>query len=619
MTLKMKPCRAWLPVLLRRVLTGWLLAVTLEYLLLPVQLRDLASLAGLAEMSPLRVTVVTVAAAGLLYAASLLWPNPSAERWTLFGLFALLSGASLWVTFSWGFLGLCALVLVMLAVYALGGWNRELEELPEVKKGHKAWPWVTAALAGGFFLFVSVWTVCRVNSFCTPSFDFGIFSQMFYNMKETGLPVTTLERDGPLSHFLVHLSPIYYLMLPFYCLFPTPATLQVLQAAVLASAVIPMWLIGKHHGLSAPARTLLCAVLLLFPALSGGTSYDIHENCFLTPLILWLLYGIDRKNSIITAIAALLTLTVKEDAAVYVAVAALWLIVKTLLRYRRKDLKDLLTGLVMLAAALSWFFLATGYLAQSGDGVMTYRYDNLIFDGSGSLLSVVWSVLLCPMKALHECVDPEKLTYIAQTMLPLLGLPLLTRRYERYILLIPYLLVNLMSDYQYQHDIFFQYSFGSAAFLLYLTAVNLADLKLEPQRLIALAAAAAVSLGFCCSAVLPKAKIYPEYCVQYKEYYASVRDTLSLIPEDASVSATTFYTTFLSQRETLYDIRYASWSHIRETEYVVLKIGAADYTKFADAGQNNGYENLTAALEQEGFEPWQTLGNVLVIYKKAAA
>ena len=196
---------------------------------------------------------------------------------------------------------------------------------------------------------------------------------MFYNMKETGLPMTTVERDGLLSHFAVHVSPIYYLMLPFYWLFPTPATLQVLQALVITSAIIPLWKIGKHHGLSETQRMLICILLLLFPAFSGGTSYDIHENCFLTPLILGTFYGIDKKNSTITAIASILTLMVKEDAAVYVAVIALWLIVKTLLQFKELDKKNLLTGIIMLAVSLCWFLAVTTYLADSGDGVMTYR------------------------------------------------------------------------------------------------------------------------------------------------------------------------------------------------------------------------------------------------------
>lgn len=47
--------------------------------------------------------------------------------------------------------------------------------------------------------------------------------------------MTTCERDRVLSHFAVHVSPIYYLFLPFYALFPLPVTLEVLQALLLAS------------------------------------------------------------------------------------------------------------------------------------------------------------------------------------------------------------------------------------------------------------------------------------------------------------------------------------------------------------------------------------------------
>ena len=304
------------------------------------------------------------------------------------------------------------------------------------------------------------------------------------------------------------MSPIYYLLLPFYYIVPHPAALQVLQAAVLASAVIPLWKLGKHHNLSSGVRLWLCVLMLLYPAYAGGTSYDIHENAFLTPLLLWLFYGIDRKDSIITAVATVLTLMVKEDAAVYVAVVALYLLLRSLLRRDKKW--GLAAGGLMLIAALGWFAAVTGYLATFGDGVMTYRYDNFMYDDSGSLITVVKAVLLCPMKAVFECVDAEKLTFIGMTMGALAFLPLVTRRYERLILLIPYLLVNLMSDYQYQHDIFFQYTYGSTACLIYLVLVNLVDWKRDLHRILALSLALCISIGCFWNQIVPKAKRYPE-------------------------------------------------------------------------------------------------------------
>ena len=602
---------------IRRIILSWLLAAVVEYWILPGKMRNLAGLDGLAQMSLVRMLGIACGSFLLLSAGSRFGCRIRAERWCIVFLFCVLMITALHASFTWAFLSVCILILVLLIVFGVYGWDKSPEPIVESKKSHKAFLWVTIGLSAAFFLFVSVWTVGRVCSFSAPTFDFGIFSQMFYYMKETGLPMTTVERDGLLSHFAVHVSPIYYLLLPFYCLVPTPATLQILQAAVISSAVIPLWKLGAHRGMTGGQRMLLCAILLLYPAYAGGTSYDIHENCFLTPLILWLFYGIERKNIAVISTAALLTLMVKEDAAVYVAVIALWLIVKTLLRFKKMDAHNLVTGIVMLAFSLTWFFLVTGYLAEKGDGVMTYRYKNFMYDGSSSLITVIKSVILNPMKAVYECVDKEKLQFIVLTLLPLLGLPLMTRRYERYILLIPYILVNLMSDYQYQHDIFFQYTFGSTAFLVYLTAVNLADLKINRKRICALAAAMFVSAVCFGKVVVPKVIRYPVQAVQYYEFYQNIRDTLAEIPDGASVTAATFYTTYLSQREILYDVRYCSTEHLLETEYVVLKISAVnDYKKYATDGKENGFENLIKLLEENGYEQFDSVENVLVIYHR---
>lgn len=602
---------------IRRLLLAWLTAAAAEYLLLPEQLRKLAGTDGLAQMSLLRVLLLTIILTGAVWLLSCFWKTEGWERWGLVSVFSVLALACLWSSASWAFLSACLLCFLILVIYAFTGWNTGPETVTAGKGTHKVYYWITAVVSVLFFLYVSFWTVARVYSFSTPTYDFGIFSQMFYYMKETGAPLTTVERDELLSHFAVHVSPVYYLMLPFYWLIPTPATLQVLQAAVITSAVIPLWMIGKHRGLTDAQRTLVCTALLLYPAFCGGTSYDIHENCFLTPLLLWLFYGIDKRNLCITAIAAVLTLMVKEDAAVYVAVISLWLIMRTLLRLRKPDIRNLITGIGLLIASVCWFFLVTDYLEKSGDGVMTYRYANFMYGGSSALITVIKAVVLNPMKAVYECVDAEKLKFIAWTMLPLLGMPLLTRRYERYILLIPYILINLMSDYPYQHDIFFQYTFGSTAFLLYLTVVNLADRKIRWRRTAAVAAIAllcAVCFGF---TVFPRANQTVRQAVQYRDYYGNIREALDMVPEDAAVAATTFYTAHLSQREVLYDVRYCSQEHLLRAEYVVLQTGAeGEYTRYAGSGKEDGFQRLTDLLENSGYKLYHVLDGVLVIYRK---
>ena len=597
--------------LFRRLLISWLTGATVAYLCLPASQRGLAGLSALEGTSALTLILTAIVVFIALHCLYIRYATERIERWALCGTVGVFAAVSLISSFHWAYFIACILLMGVLAVYGWKGYDRAQTVLPTHKKAHWIFYALTGLLTFAFFAFVSAWTVYRVKCFWTPSYDFGIFSQMFHNMNATGSPVTTLERDGLLSHFLVHVSPIYYLLLPFYAIVPRPETLQVLQAAVLASSVIPLWKLGSLKNMSGFAKLLLCALLLFYPAFSGGTSYDLHENCFLAPLLLWLMYGLEKGSVPATGVSAFLTLCVKEDAPVYVAVAGLYWLVKTLLDRQMNFKKELMVSLGLIGGALAWFWGATAYLSAYGDGVMSYRYENFMFDGGNSLMTVVKAVLLNPLKALYECVDKEKLEFILRTMLPLLGLPLLTRRYERLILLIPYLLVNLMSDYTYQHDIFFQYTFGSTAFLFYLVVVNVGDLQLPWVKISTLCAGVLLASVSFFQVVYPQGTQMPRLYREYQGYYDSIAQALDTIPDDAAVAATTFYTVHLSDREVLYDVKYCSREHLLEAQYVALHVtSATDYDRYG------GYEGIVSILTAKGYALYNSAGNYLAIYQK---
>jgi len=158
----------------------------------------------------------------------------------------------------------------------------------------------------------------RFETLSTPTYDFNLFAQMFHNMAETFKPVTTLERNTLLSHFRIHLSPVYYLMLPFFTLIRTPATLNVLQAVIVGSGMVPMVLIARHFRLEAGVQMAFSIIYLFSAALMTSGFYDLHENCFLVPFLLLLILAIEKRNRPGMLIFTLLTLSVKEDAALYV-------------------------------------------------------------------------------------------------------------------------------------------------------------------------------------------------------------------------------------------------------------------------------------------------------------
>ena len=408
-----------------------------------------------------------------------------------------------------------------------------------------------ALTALAFVLPVGGTGVLRYLTFRAPNFDFGIFAQLFEGMRRTGLPVTTCERDRLLSHFAVHLSPILYTLLPVYAVFPSPVTLPAAQAVILASAAVPMALLCRDRGFS-PVKTALFAGIALFhPAVTGGTEYDFHENCFLLPLLLWLFLCAERKKTVPAAALAVAVLAVKEDAAVYVAFFALyWLL----------DRRRPAPGAGLLVLSLAWFLLSLRLLTRYGEGVMSSRYDNFIA-ADGGLWEAVRNALRNPAYALTQLFleadggHEGKLRYALELLVPLGFLPLCAKRPSRLLLLLPAVLVNLLTLYRYQYQLGFQYSFGSVAFLLYLSVLNAAEMKPETARL-AVSAAAAACLLFTWQHTLPRFAEHLTAYALHRKAYAAMEEALRAIPEEASVACTTGLAAHLSRHAILYETFY---------------------------------------------------------------
>lgn len=433
-----------------------------------------------------------------------------------------------------------------------------------------------------FVLFTGGCTALRVLAYEAPNFDCGLFSQMFHYMKTTFTMNTTSERDHLLSHLCVHISPDFYLLLPFYALYSKAVTLQVMQAVVIALGIVPLLGICKNHGLTRMESALTVIAYCLYPVMSGGCFYDIHENLFLPLFILSFLYFLEKENLKGSIISLILLLGVKEDAAVYaVCILVYMLVVKKKTGWKRHS--------IMLAASLLYFIFTTVLLSVIGDGVMTYRFNNMVYGDSGSMSGMIRTVLADPAYLVTQVLTQEKLEFIMQTMGALLFLPLVSKKWSRYILTVPYILFNLMSDYTYFHSIYFQYAFGSGTLLFYLAVVNLSELRRE-LRVRAVPMLAAACLLFFGATVYQRSSVIERYNSAYnQEVYANFNEALSLIPKDAGVTATTFLCPALSARDILYELYYTD----KTTEYIALDLrtGSTDFN--VDDYLNNGrYETI---------------------------
>ena len=473
---------------------------------------------------------------------------------------------------------------------------------------------------------IAVTTCMRYLTFTSPNFDFGLFVNMFHNMTETGLPLISSERDVLLSHFVVHLSPIYYVLLPVYALFPSAMTLQISQAVLVVSGIIPTILIARHYKLSNGTQIVIALIYAMFPAISMGCFYDFHENCFLLPLLLWVFYFFEKEKYLWMYGFAFLTLMVKEDAAIYVILFALYVILSR---------KKFLHGTILALASAAYFLLALAILEglatywadfyandtprPSIEGPMINRFDNLIYDKDKGLLGAILTALKNPgylltqffstqyfngkiMDGVPQAMDSffserspwAKFVYFLHILLPVGMIPFCTKKQSRWLLLAP-ILLNVLSTYKYQYNINFQYHFAITAFIMYAMIINLPDIQPIPRRrLLALGVVAS-----CCMyifLVIPKYNQYTDQWEKNKETYKYREEMLDTIPEGASLCVPGNYLAHCADRREVYDHSY----HIMKDEKIHLKEKDVDYAVMRN-GTDDKYRKI---FEEFGYTVW---------------
>ena len=530
----------------------------------------------------------------------------------------LLAGATVcvvrWLRADSEFLFLLAVILAysLFVLYFV----RANETLWERWNPGKKTVWPAAALCGLICGGVIGTITClRYLTFAAQNFDFGIFVNMFHHMAESGLPLCSCERDVLMSHFAVHLSPIFYVLLPFYALFPSPLTLQIGQAVALASGVIPVVLICRSRKLSGWAAIVMAALYSFYPVLSTGCFYDLHENCFLTPLLLWTFYFFERRKYIPMYVFAALTLTVKEDAAVYVLFFALYVIFAE---------KKYLHGAILAVGAVAYFSVAFEILERTAAyyaelykeaspnpqirGPMVNRYNNLIYAKADGLGGALKTLLVNPgyfLKQLFKTTknDWGKLLYFLRMLLPLGFLPFLTRKPSRWILIAP-ILMNLMTNYLYQYELIYQYHFGIAAFLIYASILNLSDVQ-APLRRSAISVALAACLCLYLTSVIPTLRSDIDRMKADRETFARMEEILETVPKDASVNCSSVLLPHLADRDEVYDVYYHGADS--DTDYVILDARTPIETSYIMEFIRQGYE---VAEEHENL--------LLILVKKEA-
>lgn len=484
-----------------------------------------------------------------------------------------------------------------------------INKLPSREPYEKV-PWgVCGLICLGATVFVTYFIICgtvaKHKAFGTACHDFGLFAQMFHYLSNGLEPLTTAERDTLVSHFHVHASYIFYLIVPFYRLFKTETVLLYAQGILAMGGAIPMFLIAKRRNFKGISLIFITFTYIFSIALISPCFYDFHENAFLPTLLMWLLYAVDISNPILTWIMTVLVCIVKEDAPLYIICIGLFVF------FEKKETQMRLQGLLMAIFSGIYMMLITRWLTANGDGSMMtdIRFGLLLINHENGLGEVIRNVLLDPAYFFSLLIHEDTLKFFLEIMLPLLFLPFMTKKLHRFWLMVPMIIMNMVvgAGYGYASNIDFHYIFGPVCLLFYMVFLNLEDLGEKPKHDLAILLGSAAILFF---VGLPLH--YWDHVETYEsveKQFQMVEDTLDTIPRDASVNATPFFIPHISERDELYLFDMSDIDEATQT----IKNMDFDFFVF---GPNTELCDITKPLlEQYGWTVFDEVPNRVLIYQ----
>lgn len=368
-------------------------------------------------------------------------------------------------------------------------------------------------------------------------------------------------------------------------------------------SIWPLLKLCRLYGVDFRTSSWLIVAFILHPALAGGCFFDFHENFLLTPCLLFFLLYAEKHCWVKATLAALCLVFIKEDAAVYLFFVSCYLFYH---RDRRKEA----VGFAIFS--IVYFCFAIVILSRFGEGTLAVsRYSQYVSE-NGNMLTAGLNILKNPLHVLGASFKEDRWQYIKQIFIPLLALPLIGRKKQEIFLLVPMLLFNLMTDYSYQHTIYYQYQFGTLALLFYLTIQTIGRVEAgESWQLVVgrvkLSTFLAIIMAVLSVGVSLKFhRSQMRYWTEWKEnrtVYEEMDQMLSNIQNEAetdrSVAASTKLIAHLWKVPELYDVLQADGN----TDWILLDMRDPENVLRAERYQQNGYQ---VRDQIEGYIMWLT-------------
>lgn len=408
----------------------------------------------------------------------------------------------------------------------------------------RPWPVVIwmAILTWSITLFVQA----RANflDFKYQRYDLGNMVQAVWSTTQGRLLETTFGTGEQTSRLAAHVDPILALLAPLWMIAPTPLSLVAVQIAACALGALPVFWLGCRHLASERAAACLALAYLINPWLAWTALDAMHPSTLAIPLFLFCIWFLDSNRLVMFSVCAILAASTTELAGVSIAGLGLWYWAS----------KNRRTGLVIAFAGLAWTATCLKLIIPAflGDESQFYSFYTSV---GGSPMGVIVKAVTDPGAITDALFTRGDLAYVVALSAPLAGAFLLSPLLAA--VAIPALAANSLSSIGGHIDPRGHWIAGILPFLVAATVLGLAKL---PRRHIAISATFVMALSIGLFVVFgppvgaPWLQSFWPNMKPDAGYVTALHDAVELIPDNASVAATTKAGSHLSARRYFYSV-----------------------------------------------------------------
>jgi uncharacterized membrane protein len=265
-----------------------------------------------------------------------------------------------------------------------------------------------------YILLMGTIVVTRHWALRTHALDLGQPVQVLWNILRGAGPELTqipgFVSGDRMSRWGDHFEPILYVLTPVAWLWPGAESLLLQQTVGLAAGAVFAYGYARHRiGISAAAAFAL--LYLLNPSLHGINLRDMHPAAFVIPCILAAAWAWDRGRYVWCAVALVLTLACREDAALAVVGFGIWLA----LARGRWAVGAAVAVVAVLVLFVDLHYVIPYYRNEGKPYNHLYRYEHL----GGSLREILTTILVRPWRWIPVLFTGPKMVYLAALLAPL--------------------------------------------------------------------------------------------------------------------------------------------------------------------------------------------------------